>query len=449
MTRLAVLRAAARRILDAGLAAGDARLLTRQVLQRDGPRLVVDGRVFDLSRLDRIVVVGAGKAAAAMAAATDGVLADRPLDGLVVVKDLEGPRLHRIGVVEAGHPIPDRRGEEAAEEILGLVRRAGATDLVLCLVSGGGSALMPSPVPGVQLAEKQAVTRLLLEAGATINELNAVRKHLSRLKGGQLARAAHPAPVVALLLSDVVGDPLDVIASGPTAADPTTFGDALGIIGRFGLRGRVPAAVLGHLEAGAAGRVPETPKPGDPVLAGVTNLVIGNNSLVVDAAAAEARRLGFTPLVLTRRLRGEAREAARVFAAILAEAAESGRPVPAPACLIAAGETTVTVRGNGRGGRCQEFALTLASDLLPLRDVVVLAAGTDGSDGPTEAAGAVVDTETLARARAAGLDVRVALAANDSHRFFEGLGDLVTTGPTGTNLMDLYLGVLGGPGVGA
>jgi hydroxypyruvate reductase len=247
---------------------------------------------------------------------------------------------------------------------------------------------------------------------------------------------------VALLLSDVIGDPLDVIASGPTAADPTSFADALSVLDRFGLRDRVPASVRAHLEAGARGGAAETPKPGDPALAGVVNVVIGNNGLVVDAAVAEARRLGLAPCVLTRRLQGEAREVARVFAGILDEAARRGSPVGRPGCLIAAGETTVTVRGAGRGGRCQEFALALVPELAGMEGVVVLAAGTDGSDGPTPAAGALVDPTSLARARSRGLDPRRALAVNDSYGFFEATGDLVVTGPTGSNLMDLYLGVL-------
>jgi hydroxypyruvate reductase len=286
------------------------------------------------------------------------------------------------------------------------------------------------------------VTRLLLECGATINQLNAVRKHLSRLKGGQLARAAHPAPIVAFLLSDVIGDPLDVIASGPTAPDPTTYDDALAALDRFGLRARVPASVRARLEAGSRGEVADTPKPGDRDLAGVTNVIIGNNGLVVNAAVEEARRLGFTPCLLTRSLQGEAREVARVFLAILQEIARSGSPVGRPACLIAGGETTVTVHGDGAGGRCQEFAGALVSDLAAMQDVVVLAAGTDGSDGPTSAAGAVVDPTTLDRSRDKGLDVKRALAENDSHPFFGALGDLVVTGPTGSNLMDVYLGVI-------
>jgi hydroxypyruvate reductase len=422
------LRQAARAILDAAIAAGDARQLTREALQR-----------MDLARFRRVVVVGGGKASGTMALAVEEVLGDRVSAGLVAVKEATTGAPRRIRVVEAGHPIPDERGRAAAEEIRRLAATAGADGLVLGLVSGGGSALLPAPVAGVTLAEKQAVTRLLLDAGATINELNAVRKHLSALKGGQLARAAAPAPVVALLLSDVLGDPLDVIASGPTAPDPTTFADALAVLGGFALRDRIPVSVRHHLEAGAAGVVAETPKPGDPLFARVTNCVIGNSGLVTEAALREASRLGFPPLLLTGQLQGEAREVARVFAAILAESARSGRPVGRPACLLATGETTVTVRGPGKGGRCQEFALALAPALAALPGIVVLAAGTDGSDGPTDAAGALVDWTTLERARARGLDPRGALAANDAYRFFAGLGDLVVTGPTGTNLLDLYV----------
>ena len=378
-----------------------------------------------------------------MAEAAEAALEGVPLEGLVAVKERRDPGPRRIRVVESGHPIPDARGEAAGQEILRLARDAGPDDLVLCLISGGGSALAASPAPGVTLAEKQTVTRLLLECGATINELNAVRKHLSRLKGGRLARAAYPAPIVALLLSDVIGDPLDVIASGPTAPDPTTFDGALAILDRFELRARLPPTARAHLEAGARGEAEDTPKPGDPALAGVTNVVIGNNGLVVEAAVEEARRLGLTPWLMTRRLQGEAREVARVFAGILDEISRGDSPVGRPACLIAGGETTVTVRGPGTGGRCQEFALALVSELAAMQGVVVLAAGTDGSDGPTGAAGAVADPTTLERAAGRGLDVRRALGENDSHRFFAALGDLVVTGPTGSNLMDVYLGLVG------
>ncbi len=428
------LRRAARAILDAAIAAGDARRLTADALAR-----------LDLERFPRVVVVGAGKASGAMALAAEERLGDRVSGGLVAVKETTAPAPRRIRLVEAGHPLPDARGQAAAAEIRRLAAAAGPGDLVLCLISGGGSALAPLPVAGLTLAEKQAVTRLLLAAGATINELNAVRKHLSALKGGQLARAAAPAPVLALLLSDVIGDPPDVIASGPTAPDPTTFADALAVLDRFGLRARIPEAARRHLEAGAAGGAPETPKPGDPVFERVTNRVIGSNAVVVEAALAEAGRLGFPPLLLTRQLQGEAREVARVVGAIAAEAQRSGRPVRGPACLLAGGETTVTVRGSGTGGRCQEFALALAPQLAALPGVVVLAAGTDGSDGPTDAAGAIADWTTLDRAAARGLDARAALAANDAYHFFAPLGDLVITGPTGTNLLDLYVVLVGSP----
>lgn len=437
------LRVAARAILDAGIAAGDAARLTGAALRLRGSRLAVGGRDIDLDRVRRVVVVGAGKASGAMAMAAERVLGERIGHGLVAVKDARDVATTRVRVVEAGHPIPDQQGEAAAREMLRIARAAGPDDLVLCLVSGGGSAMTPAPVPGLGLADKQGVTRLLLESGATINELNAVRKHLSTFKGGQLARAAAPAPVIALLLSDVVGDPLDVIASGPTAPDPTTFEDALAVVDAFGLRSRLPASARHRLESGARGEAADTPKPGDPIFAGVTNLVIGNNGLVVEAAAAAARRLGFAPLVLTRSLQGEAREVARAFVSVMQEVVQSGRPVGRPGCLIAAGETTVTVRGRGRGGRCQEFCLALATAVADLPGAAVLAAGTDGTDGPTDAAGAVVDATTHDRARAGRLDARSALADNDAHGFFGTLGDLVVTGPTRTNLMDLYLGLVG------
>ena len=283
------------------------------------------------------------------------------------------------------------------------------------------------------------MTRLLLAAGATINQLNAVRKHCSLLKGGQLARAAAPARVEALLLSDVVGDPLDVIASGPTTPDPSTYGDALRVLDGFGLRGSAPRSVILRLEQGARGEIPETPKAGDPVFARVRNTVIGNNALVVDAAAAKARALGFTPHVLTRALEGEAREVAKRFVAMARSIRNGKGPLAPPACVIAGGETTVTVRGQGKGGRCQEFALAAALEMEGAEGAVILAAGTDGTDGPNDAAGAIVDGASAARARAQGVDPAARLADNDSHSVLKASGDLVVTGPTNTNLLDLYL----------
>ena len=421
-------RATARSIFDAALAAGDVRPLVRRALATLSP-----------PDRGRTLVVGAGKASGAMAAAVEDAWGDRVDGGVVVVKDGHLAPTRRVRLLEAGHPVPDERGAAGARAIIDLVSSAGADDLVLVLVSGGGSALTPSPVPPITLADKQAVTRLLLGAGADINQLNAVRKHCSSFKGGQLARACAPARVVALLLSDVIGDPLDVIASGPTAPDASTYADARDVLERFGLLDRVPSSVRRHLEAGLRGEIAETPKPGDPAFDRVVNLVIGNNELVVAAAAARSAALGYRTDVLGRDVRGEARDLARTFAAAARDLRGGARSPEPPACIIAGGETTVTVRGAGKGGRCQEFALAAAGEIEGLDGVAILAAGTDGTDGPTDAAGAVVDGETIARARAAGVDPKARLDANDSYPVFSALGDLVMTGPTNTNLLDLYI----------
>jgi hydroxypyruvate reductase len=298
---------------------------------------------------------------------------------------------------------------------------------------------LPRPAEGITLQEKQETTRLLLACGADIRELNTLRKHLSAIKGGHLARLAAPAAVVSLILSDVVGDPLDVISSGPTVPDPTTFGDALAVLAKYGLTARVPRAVLDRLERGARGDLPDTPKPGDPCFRRVSNIVVGSNALAVDAAARQARALGYRALVLSTTIEGETRDVARMHAAILREIRSSGRPARPPACVISGGETTVTLRGEGLGGRNQEFALAAAIDLEGLPGVLAFSAGTDGTDGPTDAAGAMADGATLARAAALGLDARDALARNDSYHFFEPLRDLAMTGPTGTNVMDIRL----------
>jgi len=414
-------RDAVRAIWEAALAAGDVTPLVRRHLHLD-------------RRHARIFLLGAGKASGAMAAAAEEVAGDRVAGGFVVVKDGYGGHLRRVEIAEAGHPVPDARGLAASARLLEVARSAGEGDLVLFLVSGGGSALTLAPAPPITLAEKQEVTRLLLDSGAAIGELNAVRKHLSAFKGGQLARAAAPAAVLTLALSDVIGDPLDVIASGPTAPDPTTFADALEVLARRGLSGRVPPSVARRLEAGRAGEIQETPKPGDPLFERVANVVIGNNALVTDAAAATARRLGYRTDLATRELQGEARDVAREFVA-------RARRLPPSACLIAGGETTVTVRGPGKGGRCQEFALAAALALEPTDRITILAAGTDGTDGPTDATGAIVDAGSIARGSAAGADARRALADNDAYRFLRASDDLLVSGPTRTNLLDLYVAV--------
>ena len=367
-----------------------------------------------------------------MAAVAEEVVGDRIVDGFVVVKDGHGARVRRVEIAEAGHPVPDERGLAASARLLDLARGAREDDLVLFLVSGGGSALTPAPPPPITLSEKREVTRLLLTCGATIGELNAVRKHMSLFKGGQLARAAWPATVLTLALSDVIGDPLDVIASGPTAPDPTTFADAREVLVRRGLAGRVPPSIARRFEAGLRGEIEETPKPGDRLFGRVTTIVIGNNGLITDAAVATAGRLGYRPHLATRELQGEARDVARDLVA-------RARRLEPPACLIAGGETTVTVTGRGKGGRCQEFALSAALELLPTDRITILAAGTDGTDGPTDAAGAIVDAGSVGRGAAAGADARQALRDNDAYRFLGASGDLLVSGPTRTNLLDLYV----------
>ena len=433
------LRESARAVFDAALRAGDVRPLVQRALA--GLTLPSSGRVVPPH--GRVLVVGAGKASGAMAAAAEEVLGDRIVDGVVAVKDGHLAPTRRVRLLESGHPVPDERGAAAARAIHDLARTARPDDLLLVLISGGGSALTPAPAPPITLEEKQALTRLLLRAGATINQLNAVRKHCSILKGGQLARAAGGATVHALLLSDVIGDPLDVIASGPTAPDESTYADALGILERSGIADQVAPSIRQRLEDGRRGAIPETPKPGDPLFARVTNTVIGNNHLVVAAAVDRARALGFTPHLLTRTLEGEAREVGARFASMARDIRAGTGPLHPPCCLVAGGETTVTVKGQGSGGRCQELVLAAAIEMAGLPDVVVLAAGTDGSDGPTTAAGALADGESAARARALGLDLAARLADNDANPALAALGDLIVTGPSNTNLLDLYLVLVG------
>ncbi len=451
-------RADARAIFEAAVAAVRPDAAVRRHLRREGDTLVVEGAVgaagpvrIDLATMRRVLVVGAGKASALMAAEVEATLGDRALAGLVVVKYGHGAALDRIRVVEAGHPVPDEAGLRGAEAALDLLASAGPDDLVVSVISGGGSALWPAPAPGVTLAEKQALTGLLLRCGATIHEINTVRKHLSRLKGGGLARAANGARVVNLMLSDVLGDDLSVIASGPAVPDPSTYADAWRIVARYGLEPELPPALRARLEAGRRGEAPETPKPGDPVFARVVNVVVGSNRQAVDAAAAEAERRGYTPLVLSTFVDGETRDVARVHAAIAREVEAAGRPVAAPACLLSGGETTVTLRGEGLGGRNQEFALAAGLALSgypdgapPLARTTVLSGGTDGTDGPTDAAGALADTALMAEAAARGLDAAAHLARHDSYRFFQPVGGLVVTGPTRTNVMDVRVVLVGG-----
>ena len=377
----------------------------------------------------RTIVVGAGKAAAAMARAVEDHW-DGPLAGLVVTRYGYGVPCRRIEVVEAAHPVPDEAGRRAARRMLDMVGGLTADDLVLCLVSGGGSALLALPAPGLDLAEKQAVNRALLRCGAPIAEMNCLRKHLSAIKGGRLAAAAAPARVVGLIISDVPHDDPAVIASGPTVGDPTTIADAIAILDRYAIA--EPASVRAFLER----RAEETPKPGDPRLARVENRIVAAPQQALEAAAAVARAAGVVPLILGDSLEGEAREVARVLAGIARQCRRHGQPVPPPCVLLSGGETTVTLRGAGRGGRNSEFLLALALALDGAAGIHALAADTDGIDGSEDNAGAVIGPDTLARAAGLGLGAAACLAAHDAYSVFAGLGDLVVTGPTFTNVND-------------
>lgn len=429
------LRAAARRILSRGLRAAEPGALVREALRVRGGVLEVAGTRYRLGR-GRVLLVAAGKAAGPMARGAERALGGHLTEGIAVGSG-PGPPLARTAYRRAGHPRPDLRGVRAALEVERRAASLGPQDLMLVLLSGGASALLPAPVAGVRLGEKAATADLLMRAGATIHELNTVRKHLSRLKGGQLARLAQPARVAGLALSDVVGDDLATIASGPTAPDPTRYLDALDVLRRRGVARRVPAPVRRHLERGARGRTAETPKPGDAMFDRIATSVIGSNRLSLEAAAREARRLGLRPLILTSRLEGEAREVARVLVAQLRECAERGTPAAPPVCLLAGGETTVTVRGKGRGGRNQELAVAAADALAGFPTPAVVAAlATDGIDGRSEAAGGIVDDRSASRSRH---PLRDYLAANDSEAALRATGDAIVIGATGTNVADVAL----------
>ncbi|MEE8389907.1 MAG: glycerate kinase [Anaerolineae bacterium] len=433
------LHAIATELQRAALAAVEPAAAVRRHVHREGDVLVIADRRYDLAAYERVFVVAGGKAAVPMTAAVEDILGDCLTAGVAVTKygspslDLQSPNLQ---VVEAGHPVPDGNSVRGAQAIVDLARRATERDLVVCLISGGGSALLTLPVPGLTLADLQALTGALLRSGATINEINTVRKHCSQIKGGNLARLAAPATVVTLILSDVVGDPLDVIASGPTVPDQTTVADAQAVLRRYRIEEtRFFPKNLVSLR--------ETPKPGNSAFERVQHVVVGSNRLAAAAAVERACQLGFNALLLSTYVEGEAREVARVAAALAKGMRAHSDPLPPPACLVWGGETTVTVRGEGKGGRNQELALAAALALDGWSGLLVMALATDGTDGPTDAAGAVITGETVARARALGLDPQATLETNDSYSLFDALGNLIRIGPTGTNVNDLLFILVG------
>jgi glycerate 2-kinase len=405
----------------------------------DGKTLFIGHHSYHLARYKNLYVLGAGKAAAPMAQAIEDMLDGKITGGVITVKTGHVTDLKHISLIEAGHPIPDENGIRGASAILEFAKNAEKDDLVICLISGGGSALMPFPYDHLTLEDKQDTIKTLLSCGATIHEINTIRKHISNIKGGRLAQAVYPADLVTLILSDVVGDDLDVIASGPTVPDSSSFYDCKNILRSHNLIDKIPNNILNHIESGISGEIEETPKPDNPIFDMTYNLIIGSNVESLMSAKEKAESLGYNVLLLSSMIEGETRLIAQVHGAIAREIIKTGNPLPSPACILSGGETTVTIKGNGLGGRNQEFALSASIDISGKKHIVVLSGGTDGTDGPTDAAGAFSDTFTLKRAEELGMDPYRFLANNDSYHFFQKLEDLFITGPTSTNVMDLRI----------
>jgi len=424
-------------VLAAALDAADPAQAIRRMVFGSDHTLWVDGTAYDLRRFKRVVVVGGGKAGASMAAAIEEIVEDRITAGVVSVKYGYTAPTQIIEVREAAHPVPDEAGVSNTRDMVKLLREATRDDLVICLISGGGSALMTLPVEGVSLDDVQILTQTLLKSGAPIEEINAVRKHLSQVQGGQMARLAYPATLITLVLSDVVGSPLDVIASGPTVPDPTTFAHAQAVLARYVESSVIPSSIRRYLLRGLSGGVQETPKADDEAFDRIQTVIIADNARAAQAAVEKAAEAGYHTLLLSTFVEGEAREVGRVLAALGKEIVTHNRPVPRPACLILGGETTVTVRGNGRGGRNQELALAAALAIQGWDDVLIASLGTDGSDGPPDAAGGIVDGSTVSRGQALGLSAVAALDQNDAYTFLSQTDNLLVTGPTNTNVNDL------------
>jgi glycerate-2-kinase len=435
-------RTVALKVLGAALNAIDPRRAVKNHVRRVNNTLIVDKLTFDLNKFRRVFVVGCGKASGAMAEALEEVMENRITEGFVNI--LRGTKFtfktHKIFLNEAGHPVPDENGVRGARKIVELVNKADENDLVICLISGGGSALMPLPAADITLSDKQKLTEDLLRCGASINEINIVRKHISELKGGQLARIAYPATIISLILSDVVGDTLDTIASGPIVPDKTTFEDAINVLKRYNLWEKsTPKSIRKRLEAGLRGKVQETPKPCDEVFRRTHNVIVGNNRLAALAACQEAKKLGFNTFLLSTMIEGEARHVGTIYAGIVKEILASGNPIKKPATVIAGGETTVTVIGQGRGGRNQELVLSASLKIGGLKGVAIASIATDGIDGPTDAAGAIADGQTLVRAYDMKLEPKAFLRNNNSYNFFSKLSDLIFAGPTSTNVNDITI----------
>ncbi len=413
-------------------------------LKVDGSMLILnknsmESESVDLDSFKRIFVVGGGKATASMARAVEELLGSRVTGGCVSVKYGHVDKLDRIDLVEASHPLPDANGVAGAAKIYEILKDAREDDLVISLISGGGSALMPLPPEPISLEDKQNTTNLLLKCGATIHEINAVRKHLSRLKGGNMARAAFPARVINLMISDVVGDNMDVIASGPFVHDRSSFADAASIIRNYNKKNEFPESVSEYLQRGEKGEIPENPLSDDTVFQKVSNMIIASNIQSLEAASEKAAELGYNSVILSSLIEGDTKDAALWHSRIAEEIVKSSNPVKRPACVITGGETTVKVMGEGKGGRNMEFAMHAAKFIDGLKGAVIASVGTDGNDGPTDAAGAVAWDDTMNRARSLSLNVDEYMKNNDSYNLFRELGDLIITGPTNTNVMDIRI----------
>lgn len=439
------LRASAAQLQQAALRAVDPAEAVYKHLSRIGPQLLIDTHAYDLRGFERVFVVGAGKAALPMTEAVCEVLRDQLTAGVIITKygHTDRPLPDQLRVYEAGHPVPDHNSIDATRQLAALLRSATPRDLVIVVLSGGGSALMTLPADAISLADLQTATQWLLGAGATIHQINTLRKHVDDIKGGGLVRLAHGATIITLILSDVIGDDLSVIASGPTVPDPSTFADAWRVIEDFAVIDQLPESIRQRLWAGKHGHIADTPKPGEALFDQVQTVIIGSNVRAALAAEAAAKQLKFNTLLLSTSVQGEAREVAKVAAAIAQDIQRYNRPLAKPACVIWGGETTVTLKSHGLGGRPpfggrnQELALAAAIAIDGLPNTLIAALGTDGTDGPTDAAGAIVTGETVGRGRSIGLEAAAFLAANDSYHFFEQLGDLIKTGPTGTNVNDV------------
>jgi len=393
-------------------------------------------KLFDLNNYNKIKVIGAGKASTSMAYEVEKILDDKIDDGLVVTKHNFRSELKRIQVLEASHPLPDKNGIEASKKIVEICKNAKENDLIINLISGGASSLLPFPADNITLEDKIKTTEILLRAGATIQELNTVRKHISLIKGGQLANFVYPATIINLIISDVIGDHLDLIGSGITVPDPTKFEDSWNVVIKYKLEKIIPHSVKNHLRDGIEGKAPETPKPGNPIFKNVYNLIIGNNALALSAIKTAAEEKCYHARIIFSKLEGEAKDAGKIIAQI---AKEYSLSKVKPVCLIFGGETTVTVRGNGKGGRNQELCLSLALEIDGIKNITFLSGGTDGNDGQTEAAGAICNGRTVERAKELGLDAVKFLDDNDSYNFFNKLEDLIITGSTNTNVMDIQI----------